>query len=168
MEKDSGKFNFVMAQLNPLSGCVEENALKVMKNIKKAEKMNADLIVFPELTLMGYPIMDTIDRHPVIVRENVKWLKEIAKLTSRTHAIVGFVEPRDYDKFGKRYFNSVAVLGEGRIKATVRKSLLPTYSEFNDYRYFEPSKEVGCDTENRLVNINGLDCAIDRKSVVKG
>src|SRR5574344_1825678 len=131
-----------------------------MKNIKKAEKMNADLIVFPELTLMGYPIMDTIDRHPVIVRENVKWLKEIAKLTSRTHAIVGFVEPRDYDKFGKRYFNSVAVLGEGRIKATVRKSLLPTYSEFNDYRYFEPSKEVGCDTENRLVNINGLDCAI--------
>lgn len=46
---------------------------------------------------MGYPIEDTIDRHPVIVEENVKWLKEIAKITKETAAIVGFVEPRKYD-----------------------------------------------------------------------
>ncbi len=46
---------------------------------------------------MGYPIEDTIDRHPVIVEENVKWLKEIAKITTKTTAIVGFVEPRKYD-----------------------------------------------------------------------
>lgn len=133
----------ILAQTNPQPGCVEENALKVIKNIEKAKESGADLVVFPELTLMGYPIMDTIDRHPVIVEDNVKWLKEIAKVTDKTHAIVGFVEPRDGQIKGKRYFNAVAVLGEGRIKGVVRKSLLPTYSEFNDYRYFEPSPVVG-------------------------
>ncbi len=131
-----------MAQLNPQPGCVEENALKVMKMIKKAEKAGADLVVFPELTLMGYPIMDAIDRHPVIVQQNVKWLEGIAKLTQKTHAIIGFVEPRE-EKQGKRYYNSAAVVGEGKIKGIARKCLLPTYSEFNDYRYFEPSKVVG-------------------------
>lgn len=141
-----------MAQLNPMPGNVEENAKKVMACIKKAQDSNADLVVFPELTLMGYPIMDTIDRHPVIVEENVKWLKEIAKLTGKTHAIVGFVEPRNGEVIGKRYFNAVAVLGEGRIKAVVRKSLLPTYSEFNDYRYFEPSPVVGCQPAEHLGN----------------
>lgn len=164
----------VLAQLNPMPGNVEQNALKVMKNIKKAQELDADLIVFTELTLMGYQIMDTIDRHPIIVEENVKWLKEIAKLTGKTHAIVGFVEPRNGQIVGKRYYNSVAVLGEGKIKGIVRKSLLPTYSEFNDYRYFEPSPVVGVQsaddlgnfgsnkiqTNNGLININGLNCAI--------
>lgn len=166
--------NIYIAQLNPMPGCVEENALKVMKYIESAQKNNADLVIFPELTLMGYPIMDTIDRHPVIVEENVKWLKEIAKLTGKTHAIVGFVEPRNGEVVGKRYYNAVAVLGEGKIKAIVRKSLLPTFSEFNDYRYFEPSPIVGCQSGDYLGNfgqdkivkndglleINGLKCAI--------
>ena len=191
--------NIVMAQTNPMPGNVEANAKKVMQYIKKAEALGADLVVFPELTLMGYPIMDTIDRHPVIVEENVKWIKQIAKLTGKTHAIVGFVEPRDglraeavgqNDTFarnavnreqpshgevvGKRYYNAVAVMGEGKIKAIVRKSLLPTYSEFNDYRYFEPSPVVGCQPSddlgnfgedkitknNGLIEINGLKYAI--------
>lgn len=146
------KGNIILAQINPTPGCVEENALKIMKCIKDAQSQNADLVVFSELVLMGYPIMDTIDRHPVIVDENVRWLKEIAKLTGKTHAIVGFVEPRNGEVQGKRYFNSVAVLGEGKIKAVVRKSLLPTFSEFNDYRYFEPSPIVGCQPAEDLGN----------------
>ena len=166
--------NIAMAQINPTSGAVEKNAKKVMKYIKKAEEIGVDLVIFSELTLMAYPIMDTIDRHPVIVEENVKWLKEIAKLTGKTHAIVGFVEPRNGEKVGKRYYNAVAVLGEGEIKAIVRKSLLPTYSEFNDYRYFEPSPVVGCQPADSLgdfgvdkikktdglIEINGLKYAI--------
>jgi len=166
--------NIVMAQTNPMPGNVEENAKKVMQCIKSAEKFGADLVAFPELTLMGYPIIDTIDRHPVIVEENVKWIKQIAKLTGKTHALVGFVEPRNGEVIGKRYYNSVAVLGEGKIKAIVRKSLLPTYSEFNDYRYFEPSPIVGCQSSEHLGNfgadkiekndglieINGLKYAI--------
>lgn len=166
--------NIVMAQNNPIPGQVEENAKKVMKCIKKAQDIGADLVVFSELTLMGYPIMDTIDRHPVIVEESVKWIKEIAKITDRTHAVVGFVEPRNGEIVGKRYYNAVAIMGEGKIKAIVRKSLLPTYSEFNDYRYFEPSPVVGCQPaddlgnfgrdkiqkNNGLIEINGLKYAV--------
>jgi len=138
-----GQGNIVMAQINPISGNIEENAKKIMAYIKSAEKTAADTIIFSELALMGYPIHDTIDRHPVIVEENVKWLKEIAKQTSQTHAIVGFVEPRETEKIGKKYYNATALLGDGKILGITRKSLLPTYSEFNDYRYFEPSPVVG-------------------------
>lgn len=147
---ERGQGNIVMAQINPTPGYVEENAKKVMKYIKTAEEIGADLIVFSELTLMAYPIQDTIDRHPIIVEENVKWLKEIAKQTGKTHAVIGFVEPRDGAKIGKRYYNAAAVVGEGKIKGIIRKSLLPTYSEFNDYRYFEPSPIVGCQPADNL------------------
>lgn len=147
---EHGQGNIVMAQINPIPGYVEYNAKKVMKYIKTAEEIGADLIVFSELTLMAYPIQDTIDRHPIIVEENVKWLKEIAKQTGKTYAIVGFVEPRDGARIGKRYYNAAAVLGEGKIKGIIRKCLLPTYSEFNDYRYFEPSPVAGCQPSDNL------------------
>ncbi len=133
-----------LAQINPIAGNIEYNAKKVVKYITHAQNIGLDLVVFPELVLMGYPIEDTIDRHPIIVEENIKWLKEIAKITTSTTAIVGFVEPRKYDHLtGKKYFNSVAVLKNGKISGIIRKSLLPTYSEFNDYRYIEPSPVVG-------------------------
>lgn len=133
-----------LAQINPIAGNIEYNAKKVVKYITHAQNIGLNLVVFPELVLMGYPIEDTIDRHPIIVEENIKWLKEIAKITTSTTAIVGFVEPRKYDHLtGKKYFNSVAVLQNGKISGIIRKSLLPTYSEFNDYRYIEPSPVVG-------------------------
>lgn len=140
-----------LAQINPIAGDIEYNAAKVVKYIKHAENIGLDLVVFPELILMGYPIEDTIDRHPVIVEENVKWLKEIAKITTKTTAIVGFVEPRKYDNLtGKKYYNSAAVLQDGKITGIIRKSLLPTYSEFNDYRYIEPSPVVGSQCADTL------------------
>lgn len=140
-----------LAQINPIAGDIEYNAKKVIKYINHAQNIGLDVVVFPELTLMGYPIEDTIDRHPIIVEENVKWLKEIAKITKSTSAIVGFVEPRKYDHLtGKKYYNSVAVLQEGKIQGIIRKSLLPTYSEFNDYRYIEPSPIVGNQPSNTL------------------
>ena len=132
-----------MAQINPIAGNIEYNAKKIAKYIKYSGKIGLDMVVFPELALMGYPIEDTIDRHPVIVDENIKWLKGLAKITAGTTALVGFVEPRKKDAEGKKYFNSVAILKDGKIEGIVRKSLLPNYSEFNDYRYIEPSPVVG-------------------------
>ncbi len=142
-ERNQG--NIVIAQTNPTVGYVEYNAKKVMKYIRCAERINADMIIFPELALMGYQIQDTIDRHPVIVRENVKWLKEIAKQTGKTAAVVGFIEPRESKNklIGKKYYNSAAILQNGKILGIIRKALLPTYSEFNDYRYVEPSGTTG-------------------------
>ena len=132
-----------MAQINPIAGNIEYNAKKIAKYIKYSGKIGLDMVVFPELALMGYPIEDTIDRHPVIVDENIKWLKGLAKITTGSTALVGFVEPRKKDAEGKKYFNSVAILKDGKIEGIVRKSLLPNYSEFNDYRYIEPSPVVG-------------------------
>ena len=139
-----------IAQINPIAGFIEYNAKKIVKYINFAQKTGIDLVVFPELTLMGYPIEDTIDRHPIIVEDNIKWLKEIAKITIKTAAIIGFVEPRKDNNVGKKYYNSIAVIQNGSIKGIVRKSLLPTYCEFNDYRYFEPSPVVGCQSANTL------------------
>ena len=87
--------NIGLAQINPIAGDIEYNAKKVVKYIKYAQNIGLDMVVFPELILMGYPIEDTIDRHPIIVEENIKWLKEIASFTGSTAALVGFIEPRD-------------------------------------------------------------------------
>ncbi len=139
-----------MAQIDPAAGNLEFNAKKIAKYIKYSERIGLDMVVFPELALMGYPIEDTIDRHPLIVLENIKWLKGLAKITKNTAALVGFVESREKDAEGKRFYNSVAVLKDGKIQGIVRKSLLPNYSEFNDYRYIEPSPVVGIQPADTL------------------
>ena len=138
-----------LAQINPIAGNIEYNAKKIAKYIKFSERIGLESVIFPELSIMGYPIEDTIDRHPVIVSENIKWLKGLAKLTNNTIAVVGFVEPRNCAN-GKKYYNSVAILQYGKIQGIVRKSLLPNYSEFNDYRYIEPSDVVGVQTADAL------------------
>ena len=150
-----------MAQINPIAGNVEYNAKKIAKYIKYANKIGLEMVIFPELALMGYPIEDTIDRHPIIVEENIKWLKGLAKITTDTTALVGFIEPRKPDAEGKKYFNSVAILKNQKIVGIVRKSLLPNYSEFNDYRYIEPSPVVGVQPATTLGNFdkdNVKDC----------
>lgn len=161
-----GQGNIVLAQINPIPGNIEYNALKVMNYINAAEAIGADAIIFSELTLMGYQIHDTIDRHPVIVRENMKWLKEIAKKTGKTQAVVGFVELRESKRIGRAYYNAVAVLGEGKVQGVIRKSLLPTYSEFNDYRYLEPSPVVGTQPGETL-GIFGRDKIIETSKLNK-
>ncbi len=154
-----------IAQINPKAGDIEYNASKIVKYISHAQNIGLDLVVFPELTLMGYPIEDTIDRHPIIVEDNVKWLKEIARITTTTTALVGFVEPRLYNNLtGKKYYNSVAVLSGGKIQSIIRKSLLPTYSEFNDYRYIEPSPVVGSQPGETLGNFD-VDKVVDGSKI---
>ncbi len=144
-----------LAQINLIAGDIEHNAKKIMKYINYAQDINLDAVIFPELALMGYPIEDTIDRHPVIVEENIKWLKEIAKLTKDITAIIGFVEPRKNETSkGKNYYNSLAIVSNGKIQGVVRKSLLPTYSEFNDYRYIEPSPVVGVQPAETLCHFD--------------
>ena len=159
-----------LAQINPIAGDIEYNAKKIMKYINYAQDIELDAVVFPELALMGYPIEDTIDRHPVIVEENIKWLKEIAKLTQNITAIIGFVEPRkNTTSKGKNYYNSLAIISDGKIQGIVRKSLLPTYSEFNDYRYIEPSPVVGVQPAETLCHFdmdNIKDC--DKTNEING
>ena len=168
--KDFKQGSLGLAQINPIAGDIEYNAKKIMKYINYAQEVELDAVVFPELALMGYPIEDTIDRHPVIVEENIKWLKEIAKLTQNITAIIGFVEPRkNTTSKGKNYYNSLAIISDGKIQGIVRKSLLPTYSEFNDYRYIEPSPVVGVQPAETLCHFdmdNIKDC--DKTNEING
>ncbi len=142
----------VLAQANPTSGDVKGNALKAFEWIKWAQKIEADAIVFPELFLIGYPIGDFIDRFPIVVEENVEWLEALAKKTEsfpKTKVIMGFAE-FNKNKTGKKYYNSMAVLSDGKIEKIIRKTLLPNYAEFNDYRHFESAP---VNSENRIVTI---------------
>ena len=84
---DDNKIKVAIAQINTISGDIEYNAKKIIKAIKHAQELNLDLVIFPELALVGYGLEDTVIRHPIIVQENLKWLQEIAKITTSTTAI---------------------------------------------------------------------------------
>src|SRR5574344_229604 len=147
----------VMAQINPVSGDVKGNTLKALKWIEYAQKLNVSAIVFPEMYLIGYPIGDFIDKFPVIVEENIEWLKALATKTKGiTKVIIGFVEFNESKK-GKKYYNSIAVLANGKIEKVIHKTLLPNYAEFNDYRHFEPAK---VNSDNRITVLNGQKAGI--------
>lgn len=149
-----------LAQLNLTPGDLPGNAQKIAEGIRWAEAVGLDLIAFPELALMGYPIRDVIVRHPFLVEENMKWLHILAQQTGKTRALVGFVEPRvarkGEQRIGKPFYNAVAILGEGRMEGLVRKSLLPTYNEYEDDRTFQAADKVGLgDTDDPLTTIHG-------------
>ena len=147
----------VLAQTNPVSGDVRGNAIKALNWIKWAQRINAKAVIFPEMYMIGYPIGDFIDRFPLIVEENIEWLNALAqKVTGITKVIIGFAE-FNKSKSGKKYYNSIAVLSGGKIERIIRKSLLPNYAEFNDYRHFEPAKP---DSKNRITIIGNKKAGI--------
>lgn len=165
-----GQGNLALAQINVSPGDLAGNAKKIMHALKTAEQLSVDVVIFPELALMGYPPRDVIVRYPFLVAENLKWLQNIATKTSQTWAMIGFVEPRythspAQKRIGKGAFNAVAILGEGKIQAIVRKNLLPGYNEFEDYRQFEASPVSGainpawltdCELKPPVFNNHGL------------
>lgn len=118
-----------LAQINTISGDIEHNAEKIVKYIKHAQNIGLDLVVFPEFSLTGYALEDAVKKFPVIVEENIKWLEEIAKITTKTTAFIGFTEPENNN-------SSVAVISEGKIKKIIKKSDLSVNTEIiNGIKY---------------------------------
>ncbi|MDD3237147.1 MAG: NAD(+) synthase [Candidatus Gastranaerophilales bacterium] len=139
----------VLAQIDPIAGNISHNFEKIKEAITKAKEEKADLIIFPELSLFGYPFGDLISRHTALIKKQLKKLEDIASLTEGITALVGFIEPTDREH-KKPYFNSIAVLQNGKKIQTVRKILLPSYCEFNDNRYFEPAEKT-----SDILELNG-------------
>lgn len=139
----------ILAQMDPIPGDIQYNSKKIKESIKKAQDLNADLIIFPELILLGYPFGDIFTRHTSLIKEQKKALEEITALTQNITALVGYVEEH-FEKDKKPYYNSVAILQNGKHIDSARKILLPNYSEFNDYRYFESAEKTA-----DLFEING-------------
>ena len=121
-----------MAQMNPTVGDLKGNVKRIGQFIEQAKSNKADLIVFPELCVTGYPPQDLLYERS-FVRENKRVLFGTMGGFSGIVAIVGFV---DYE--GELLRNSAAVFEDGAHLGTVHKTLLPTYDVFDEARYFEP------------------------------
>ena len=122
-----------LAQINSRLGDFSFNSQKILSYINEAEKKSADLIVFPELALIGYPPNDLLERPEIITKQN-KFLNQIVKQSSKkTQALIGFVH-----KENKMLFNAAALIANGKIKKIFKKQLLPSYDVFDEERHFHP------------------------------
>ncbi len=129
-----------MAQLNPIVGDIEGNASRVIGIIQKGKEVGADLVVFPELVITGYPPRDLVEKES-FVASNLKKLKELAQGVDHPSAIVGFID-KNPSPVGKRVFNAAALLEKGKIKSIHHKTLLPTYDVFDEGRHFEAAEFI--------------------------
>ncbi len=126
-----------LAQLNPVVGAVGVNTRAIITTLAEAQSAGAQLAIFPEQSILGYPSKDVLLRSE-LVRANVAALHEIATHCRDLAAIVGFAEPNPRDS-GRPLFNAAALLSDGVIVGVSRKQLLPNYDVFDEARYFEPA-----------------------------
>ncbi|PLX03893.1 MAG: NAD+ synthase [Marinilabiliales bacterium] len=168
-----------LAQLNYHIGNFTENSEKIISTINKAKKENADLVVFSELAISGYPPRDFLEFNDFIIQCN-EAVNEIAKHCIGIAAIIGLPTFNPKEK-GKPLYNSAAFLSDGKLVQLVHKTLLPNYDIFDEYRYFEPNSEFNCINykgktialsicedlwnvqDNPLYNINPMDELIGQK-----
>lgn len=121
-----------LAQINPCVGDIEYNANKIISNIKKARNAKANIIIFPELALTGYPPEDLLLK-PHFIEENLRYLKIIEKESKGIIVLLGFV-----DKSEEKIYNACAFIKDGILKDIYRKIYLPNYGVFDEKRYFTP------------------------------
>lgn len=123
-----------LCQINTTVGDIKGNTKKILDYIGKGKKMGADLLVFPELAVTGYPPEDLLFM-PKFIETNLSAIKQIAKVTTSITAIVGFVEKNG------NIFNSAAILHHGKLAGVYSKTYLPNYGVFDEDRYFQAGKE---------------------------
>ncbi|HLD16100.1 MAG TPA: NAD+ synthase [Coxiellaceae bacterium] len=127
-----GKLSIISAQLDFLVGDVEGNAERIIQEAKSAKKKKADLIIFPELALTGYPPEDLIFRHELYERID----QAFEKIKAETKGI-GVILGYPYQQDG-RYYNKAAFIHNGKLITSYAKQRLPNYAVFDEQRYFSP------------------------------
>jgi NAD+ synthase (glutamine-hydrolysing) len=135
LKKLISKQSVVLAQVNPVCGDIEYNTKKALKWIEWANRLSVSAIFFPELYLFGAPLGDYIDKFSFIVDEAREWLDVLAAKTKETKVFIGYVERND-SQIGRKYYNSVAVLCNGKVERIIRKSVFSDYSQYKDYNKF--------------------------------
>ncbi len=139
-----------LIQTNPTVGALEKNAQKIEQFTRRAADDGAELAVFHELAITGYPPRDLLDK-PDFVAASANTLKTLAKQTEGLIPLVtGHPEPRN-EETGRPLYNVCSLIVSGEIKLLHRKWLLPTYDVFDEDRYFEPADGV------HVENISGIN-----------
>ncbi|QPH41595.1 NAD+ synthase [Pedobacter endophyticus] len=141
-----------LAQLNYHIGNFEANTKKIIETIQAAKQKGADLVVFAELAICGYPPRDFLEFDDFISLCD-QAAHEIAAHCVGIACIVGLPIKNDIPQ-GKDLFNAAYFIEDGKIKSTVKKALLPTYDVFDEYRYFEPATDFKC------INFRGKKIAL--------
>jgi len=129
----------VLAQLNYHIGNFAENLSKIAYEVKKAEGLNADLIVFSELAVTGYPPQDLLE-FGSFIKESSKAIQQLASISNHVGILIG-APTLNPGPTGKKLYNSAYFLFDGLVQQVFHKTLLPTYDIFDEYRYFEPNRE---------------------------
>ena len=128
-----------LAQINVHIGNFDANFQKMAAHIEEAKKLHADIILFPELSVCGYPPRDFLDFSD-FVDKCYEVIEKLKPLTNNIAVVVGSPSRNPHIE-GKDLHNSAFFIFEGEIKHVVNKALLPTYDIFDEYRYFEPATE---------------------------
>ena len=144
----SSPVRIAIAQINTAVGDCKGNAEKIISYISKAKEQHADIVIFPEMAITGYPAEDLWLRKEFI-ENNLETLKEIILRTKGIGAVIGFACEED----GK-LFNSAAYILDGKLEGTQHKTHLPNYGVFDEKRYFSPA------SHHQLFSCRGVDFAI--------
>ncbi len=128
-----------LAQIDPTVGDFEGNKRKILDFARQAAALQADLVLFPELCVCGYPPADLLEKDSFIARSG-ETVEEIAREAPGIALVVGYVT-RSPLKTGKRVMNSAAVLKDGVVQFVQSKMLLPYYDVFDEQRYFAAAKK---------------------------
>jgi NAD+ synthase (glutamine-hydrolysing) len=145
-----------LAQINPTVGDFHGNTAKIVEYTHQAAAASADLVVFSELAICGYPPADLLEKTSFVARAG-EAMQEVATATASlpTAIIAGFVTPAEKGS-GKHVKNSAALLRNGKIEFTQSKMLLPFYDVFDEQRYFAPAenqKQFSLDKERIALTI---------------
>ncbi|MFX1570471.1 MAG: NAD+ synthase [Promethearchaeota archaeon] len=142
----------LIAQINPVVGDIEFNENKIGEIIRKNQ--DVDIIIFPEMSLVGYPLMDHI-LDPLIQEKNEIAIENIKNINTKATTILGtFTKPLKLTEKIQKFYNSAVVIEENKIKHIENKRLLPNYDIFDERRYFSFDDKF---TPN---NIKGVNCGI--------
>jgi NAD+ synthase (glutamine-hydrolysing) len=133
------KIRLTGAQLSFSVGAIQENKSKILDTLEEAEKIQSDVVIFPELSITGYPPEDLLLRESFIGK-NFAVLEEIATYSGSSSAVIGFVDRSlnedSTDNFDRKISNAAAIVQNGDVKGIYHKCFLPNYSVFDEARYF--------------------------------
>ncbi|MFA6584084.1 MAG: NAD+ synthase, partial [Elusimicrobiaceae bacterium] len=128
-----------LAQINTTVGNIDGNVRKILASVKAASERGAELVVFPEATLTGYPALD-LWNDKGFIDANLKALDALRAKIGETAVLVGYID-YNKNKTGNRLLNCAAFIHKGKILRRQAKTLLPTYDVFDEARYFAPAEE---------------------------